>query len=639
MISYQEMELIMANHLVIGLGGTGGKVLRALRRDIFQESQNGDIPGVNLGYMYLDADPSLMDPDDPTWQTLGKSFQLAADSQVLISGANLHPYLEQVDKNPGDEGWFGDKQHWADMINADPETMTQGRMRRVGRLLLAANLGRFTEALDKQVNKLVGKSGYDNVTFHVCAGLGGTIGSGTLIDVISQIRTRYVALDAVQYRIILYLLLPEEQPAAHRDTANYHANAYAALMELNSLSVGAFFPHDLSKKNQKCAITYPFNSCYLFSDQNESGRKTDGDQELPNILADFLYQRIVMLKDIGWSSLDRMENFENNLAAPETAAGGDVPERSKRFLAVGLKRLIIPEEEIREFLAYCLARQSVLQMKYNNRTEELGFLNIPPVADFDEYVQRNDVQSKWKISDEHLCLSKGILLEDAADKKWKTIPAVWENVVANFVEVIEASKAENWIDELAKLCDKQFNEDFRGMGVKRFYQLKSVALADMVKVIVAGIESELFDQWKNSELSLHEVARLMASLIADTEDRLRQIEGKIARAKEKEDLCQAQISKKRQAFDRCGLMGKMVGKKWDLFHAQVELMQQKYVIMTLIEGFLFSKSLLLNLVAEFNRLNRAVATCTALLTEAVARCDLGMKERCKGSFEADIHGH
>ncbi|MBF0495866.1 MAG: hypothetical protein HQK58_04725 [Deltaproteobacteria bacterium] len=363
----------MANHLVIGLGGTGGKVLRSLRRHIFQESQNGDIPGVNLGYMYIDADPSLMDPDDPTWQTLGKSFQLAADSQVLISGANLHPYLEQVDKNPGVDRWLGDKRNWADVINANLDTIAHGQMRRLGRLILAANLSRFTDAMDKQVNKLVGKSGYDNITFHVCAGLAGTIGSGTLIDVISQIRTKYSAIDAVQYRIILYLLLPEEQPAAGRNTANYRANAYAALMELNSLSVGTFLPHDISKNSNKLDITYPFNSCYLFSDQKELGQSASVDQEIPNILADFLYQRIVKLKDTGWSNIDRMENFENNQAAPEMAAGGGIPERSKRFLAVGLKKLTIPEEEIREFLAYCLARQSVLQMKYNNRTERIGF--------------------------------------------------------------------------------------------------------------------------------------------------------------------------------------------------------------------------------------------------------------------------
>ncbi|MBF0495865.1 MAG: hypothetical protein HQK58_04720 [Deltaproteobacteria bacterium] len=261
------------------------------------------------------------------------------------------------------------------------------------------------------------------------------------------------------------------------------------------------------------------------------------------------------------------------------------------------------------------------------------------MANFEEYVKRNEIQSKWKISDEHLCLSRGILPEDGADKKWKTIPALWENVVTNFVEVIKANKAEKWFDELAKLCKKQFIEDFRGMGVRRFYQVKSTAREDMVKVIVAGIQSELFDQWKNSELSLHEVSLLMTSLIADTEDRLGQIDGKIARARDKEDNCKVQISKKRQDFDRCGLVGKMVGKKWDLFHAQVELMQQKYVIMTLIEGFLFAKSLLLNLIDEFNRLNREIANCAALLTEAVARCDFGMKERCKGSFEADIHGH
>ena len=84
-----------ANHLVIGLGGTGGKVIRALRKSIFQEFGN-ESPGVNLAYLYIDSSEEMMAPDDPSWKTLGTSVQLARRSQLLIQDANLRSRLDNI---------------------------------------------------------------------------------------------------------------------------------------------------------------------------------------------------------------------------------------------------------------------------------------------------------------------------------------------------------------------------------------------------------------------------------------------------------------------------------------------------------------------------------------------------------------
>ena len=44
----------MANHLVIGLGGTGGSVLRALRKRIYEEFRSNDPKGsANIEYLSL----------------------------------------------------------------------------------------------------------------------------------------------------------------------------------------------------------------------------------------------------------------------------------------------------------------------------------------------------------------------------------------------------------------------------------------------------------------------------------------------------------------------------------------------------------------------------------------------------------
>mgnify|MGYP004450599163 FL=1 len=48
------------------------------------------------------------------------------------------------------------------------------------------------------------------VTYHVIAGLAGGTGSGCVVDVVSQIRKLFP--QHLNNKIILYLLLPEEQP-------------------------------------------------------------------------------------------------------------------------------------------------------------------------------------------------------------------------------------------------------------------------------------------------------------------------------------------------------------------------------------------------------------------------------------------
>ena len=52
----------MENHLIIGLGGTGGKVIRSLRKTIYQEFRNTPPEQVNIQYLYVDSDTAMMRP-------------------------------------------------------------------------------------------------------------------------------------------------------------------------------------------------------------------------------------------------------------------------------------------------------------------------------------------------------------------------------------------------------------------------------------------------------------------------------------------------------------------------------------------------------------------------------------------------
>jgi hypothetical protein len=292
----------------------------------------------------------------------------------------------------------------------------RSQRRRLGRFLFACKAADFTAQL-RQLTSDLQTGGLAAVTFHVCWGLAGGTGSGSLVDVVSQVRHLYG--DARSYKIIVYALLPDQFPKANWDTGNYHANGYAALLELNALSVGTLLPHHVN--GERLQLADPFNGCYLFTNQNENGLQVDVDTDLPSIVADFLFQKIVAATATSWSLLAKMENAENGDGTPESRPGTTIGERSKRFLTFGIKRLAIPEAEIREYLTYRFARQAALQLRFNNWSDSLGFLDEPRHQDFGEVVRQRETYERWLISDDHVCLSRGILPEEVNTRRWKPI--------------------------------------------------------------------------------------------------------------------------------------------------------------------------------------------------------------------------
>jgi len=176
-----------------------------------------------------------MKHDDPSWKILGESVQLPLSSQLLISGLNLGTVLDNIGSYPGIAPWIGDREAFRELLNsANAANIVGGQKRHLGRFLFACQVTKFREQLQSLVREIeVG--GVSGTTFHVCTGLAGGTGSGSIVDVLSQTRLLY---PDKSNRIIVYALLPDRTPPANRAQANYHANGYAALLELNALATG-----------------------------------------------------------------------------------------------------------------------------------------------------------------------------------------------------------------------------------------------------------------------------------------------------------------------------------------------------------------------------------------------------------------
>ena len=631
----------MSNHLIIGLGGTGGKVIRSFRKAIFQEFRQEDPDGVHIAYIYMDSSGELMDLNDPTWKVLGQSVQLGQNSQVRIGGADLQTILDNIQNFPGIKGWIGDRNQWRDILNSIVGETLGGQKRRLGRFLFANRVDDFNQRLRNQVNSLQGTSGTAAITFHICCGLAGGTGSGSLIDVIAQIR-HLGFQDHQDYRVILYTLLPDANPPQNWNTGNYHANGLAALKELNGLSIGALNPHDLTGSTDRLHYPEPFNGCYVFTNRNENGMTVDVNKVMPDIVADFLYQKIVSTKDVEeWpQQLMKMENAENGDGTPETAPGSNTPERSKRFLTFGIKRLAVPEEEILEYMTYSFTSQAALQLLYNNWQDGLGFQDEPRPVNYSTEVQQNDTLSRWRLTDAHVCLSLGILEADANNKKLKPISNEWQDYITNARLLIrESMEKPTWIDNLEKMCAKRFAEEYRGFGVAKFYETKLKGRRDMAKEICGLVESNLFDDWRNGVKSMHEVSRLMEDLISTTEDRIREIDDKRARLDNRADKAQERIKQNGADWAKIGLFGKVTGKRDNVFDAHAGFLQEYYICRTWLAGWDFGRKLLEEVKETLTELKSEVDESFSRVRQANSRFQAKIESRCNDDETENLRQH
>jgi len=611
----------MNNHLIIGLGGTGGRIIRAFRKTLYQEFRTTAPAGVNIAYLYVDSDNEMMGLDDPSWKILGHSVQLGIDSQLHIQGADLADRLNNINNYPGIKEWIGNRDDWRDILRSFAGGRVYGgQKRRLGRFLLACNIDAFLTQLNLQINNLQRNSQQADITFHICCGLAGGTGSGSVVDTIAQIRKHYpYSVQGLTYPLLVYTYLPEKNPNPKWDTGNYQANGYAALMELNALSAGRLEPHDIVQGGSiQCGVA--FNGLYLFTNQNEKNVIVSVEHDVPQIVADFLYQKIVAVRNIAWSSLAFLEDAQNGDSTPETAPipNSRLPERAKRFLTFGINRVAIPEEEIKEYLTYHFAQQVALQLKFNNWDDNVGFLDEPKNQDYHEWVSQTTTQANWLITDEHLCLSKGILATDI-EKKWLSLAEDWRSIAPRLLEAVAHLDKNERLSRLEKLFQKRFEQDFRSRapgetgGVENFYRLKQASQKIMAKTIRQHIEEQLFSDWKNGVQSLQEIIALLNALIDSLKQRKRSLEHQRTTKENQSKGASQQITwineqwQKRHWFTRTH----------KLLTRQTENLTDLYLAQTQMLALQFADKLLDEILNELNGLQSQLLECNNTISEAI----------------------
>lgn len=623
----------MENHLIIGLGGTGGHIIRAFRKRVYEEFRSNNVPNdtmrdVAVSYLWVDSSEKDLN-ETQSWRTMGKSVALDPGDKVKIN-ATTSSILDRIEDYPGISPWIGDKQTW-DHIKGGITDEAGGQRRRLGRLLFAWNINEFKKKLSSHVSNLQRSSNNVKITFHICTGLAGGTGSGSIIDVITQIREEFP-----EDKIIVYAKLPETAtPPPHgwvSNTGYYKPNGYAALLELNALSVKAYCPYDVQgrkeAKTQKVKRMMTdrgieaFDSAYIYANANTNGSFLDvANGELFEVVADFLYHKIITIHRVGNTQLQRLEQNENGDANHEDGT------RSKRFISFGIGRIEYPEKEIREYVQYNFAKQAMLQFKYNNWSD-LGFIEKPEDEiglgySADLRNDRNGKFPEWRIDEEHLTLSQKIV--DDNRNPWLTYKEDW-NRVSQFKKIASEKPKTDRLDELEELCTKRYKEDFRGVGVNEFFRNQKEELKGYASVICGLIEHDLFKDWENGNKSIVEVEKYLQTLIDVNENRIEKLgEKQQKKRQELKDTIEPNIAENRTKWNKRGVLtslDKILGTHCDL-------LKRKYETMTEELGLDYAQSLLRKVNENLRELRDIVIAFKKYLTESLDKMDIAISARCK----------
>ncbi len=86
------------NHILIGLGGTGGKVLKAFRKRLYQEYNDDERAKLPIAFLYVDSSTEEMMPGDKlgmSWERMRSSLLMSLSTLRALT-SNLSWLIQRT---------------------------------------------------------------------------------------------------------------------------------------------------------------------------------------------------------------------------------------------------------------------------------------------------------------------------------------------------------------------------------------------------------------------------------------------------------------------------------------------------------------------------------------------------------------
>lgn len=627
------MANLESNHILIGLGGTGGKILRAFKMRMFEEFPNKEEREKQpVALLYVDSTREMMGIGRPDMDVMGQDASFGENEFLFIKGVDVPELLENVGSHPELNGIV--KNVGAVRTAVGNLGEAAGQKRRAGRLLFAVNASKYVTAVKNCFASCHTISHNDTKNVHIFAGLCGGTGSGSIIDAICQVRN---IPGWEMAHINVYAMIPEQDlPSADMDKGRYYENGYAALRELNALQCGVFNPSDVLNSGEPLdvfnegKIKGVANGITVYSNANENGVIVNSFEELPKIVSDYVYSRIFLIGQKGNECEDiiRAFNFENmdgfEFEVDETCDSHDFDQntempkvRTRKVSSFGLKRIIYPELRVLKHMTYSVGKDVLCQFQYNHWRQGLGFIDEEQNIDYRKEYLNDETLSRWMLDLDHLSLDTEIL--KAKDgTTYDSFQKEWSQQVADLVDLCRQDK-----DPLILLYQQMENiyqQNFRDEGVEKYFREKARSIDAIAAEVRSTIEKELYNKWADGNISiieLQKIGELMSAYVAT--DLKTKIEGELDECKKKLKISNDELEAIHNDFGSVSLFGKIVKKKDDYYVQYQTELTYNLVTRTRIVAYTFAKDVLVSVLQRYmNEMSSDINRFGSMLNDAIS---------------------
>ncbi len=615
-----------SNHILVGLGGTGGKILKAFKMRMFEEFPTQEERSKQpVALLYVDSTDEMMSKDGRAradFRVMGQDASFTNNEFLNIKAVDVEHILDHIDHYPSVKGIVQNVGAVKTAIGALGQAA--GQKRRAGRLLFAANAVGYVNSLRDAYSRCINISGDSSeTTIHIFAGLSGGTGSGSIVDAIVQ--TRKAFPNAI---ISVYAMIPEMNlPKSDMDQGRYYQNGYAALNELNALQAGAWKPQDVTGGGEadyySDRVKGVANGLTLYSNVNANGRTINSLTELPKLVSDFLFARIFFVNESDEVNSDivRAYKYENmdDFALEYDEAGNPDPQtgripvaRTKKVNSIGIKRVMYPELRVLKHITYTIGENVLYQFKYNNWRENQGFANEERNRDYrNDFINKENL-ANWMLDEEHLTLEKKIL---PSDNDFLAFNEYWHDKAINYAQ--DAKKADCPLNELDNIMGDSFTNFFRDCGVENYYAGKEKAIPDMAKEIRHTVEAGFFDKWKDGDISITELQKISKLLI----ERMGEIRTELEAAAKDELEEYKAIDEDRKAnlkeWSDLGILQRMVNVGERKYARHQEYLTEFYTSKTRIVALEFAKKLAAKVFNELGKMDADISAFGMKINEAI----------------------
>lgn len=633
----KQIDQTQPNHILIGLGGTGGKVLKAFRKRLWEEfPKSEDRRKLSIGFVYVDSTDEMMKPGDPSWKVFGQSAQFEDSEFVNIKTTDLGMILNNPDAFPGLKNIVKNGEMMRKTLGE--VGAAAGQKRRAGRILFASNISKYLAAVKTQYEKVTSCSGNKaSCHIHIFTGLAGGTGSGSIIDAVAQLRAD-ASFKGESTEITVYAMVPELDIPAGCQAGRYHQNGYAALCELSALNIGQYLPCDVKTGEEHVRLDTISNRQFglvVYSNVNENGATANSFRELPKLLSDTVYYSIFM-RLINGVTDDFIrglscENIPDFCVEYSTNSKGDDKERArtKAISSFGIKRIVYPEQRVVEHISYTLADSIFNQMAYNNYKDDLGFTKDPQKKDYEQnYIKDDSQRRKWMLDDSFLTLDERIL---DTDKKFEKIEDFWKSQ-SNFYSFDDAKNADsNPLHYVEQFCEDTYKKSFRihKQGVEEYYADKSKdeVLKTQAEFILENIERDLYTQWYEGTLSLTDLLRVSDTILIFLKNRRNKIPGEIDALAEKAKGFQQELAGNMDEYTHLNLLQKATGRPKDCYTDHQAILTDLYTVKTQMVAMEFASRLLSKLQALFEAFHNEVQSFVGALALCMEEASKRISDR------------